>query len=584
MSHAPAPGARLGLLAATYAVVLTAATLACGSPDGDHAAAPPVQGVAEAEEGASPGPSGPRGTVTLAFAGDTHFQLNLAALLDHPRGALGPVARSLGAADLTMVNLESAIAVGGTPDPKEREVPSERYWYRTSPRALDVLAAAGVDVVTVANNHGADYGPAGLAETLRARRNGPVAVVGVGGNRRDAFTPYRATIRGTDIAVLAGDASPREGMTSTWAAGPTTAGLAGAHEPRPQALLRAVRDAARSSDVVVVYLHWGTEGRSCPDARQPALARLLAEAGADVVVGSHAHVLLGSGWLGDTYVDYGLGNFLWYHDHHPETGVLRLTVRDGEVVTDGWDPARIQIFGRPLPLHGDGRDDAIRAWRRLRWCTDLAPSPEPVPRASYSWSERPIGKSLARRMRFSHHPGCPVPLADLRYLRMTYVGFDGRAHTGEMVVHEDYAERVAHVFRRLYDARWPIHRMRLVDDYGGNDRRSMAADNTSGYNCRRVAGSRAWSAHAFGAAIDLNPVRNPDLSGTSVAPRAGARFGSVDRSADGHPPPGVVTAGGPVVRAFARIGWTWGGTWSSGQDFQHFAATDAAGVRRVTEG
>ncbi len=93
-----------------------------------------------------------------------------------------------------------------------------------------------------------------------------------------------------------------------------------------------MRDAARSSDVVVVYLHWGTEGRSCPDARQPALARLLAEAGADVVVGSHAHVLLGSGWLGDTYVDYGLGNFLWYHDHHPETGVLRLTVRDGEVV------------------------------------------------------------------------------------------------------------------------------------------------------------------------------------------------------------------------------------------------------------
>jgi len=528
--------------------------------------------------GAPAAPPGPSGTVTLAFAGDTHFQLNLASLLDHPRGALGPVARSLEAADLTMVNLETAIAVGGARDPKEREVPSDRYWYRTPPRALDVLAAAGVDVVTMANNHGADYGPVGLAETLRARRDAPVAVVGVGRNRRDAFSPYRVTIRGTDIAVLAGDASPREGRTSTWAAGPTTAGLAAAHSSRPRALLRAVRSAARTSDVVVVYLHWGTEQHSCPDPRQPELARLLAEAGADVVVGSHAHVLLGSGWLGDTYVDYGLGNFLWYHDHHPETGVLRLTVRDGQVVDDAWDPARIQTFGRPLPLQGDDRDDAIRSWRRLRWCTDLAPRREAVPRPSYSWSATPIGEALARRMRASHRRGCPVPLADLRYLRMTYVGLDGSAHTGELVVHEDYAAPVAGVFRRLYDARWPIHRMRLVDDYAGSDRRSMAADNTSGYNCRRVAGSRAWSAHAFGAAIDINPARNPDLSGASVAPRDAARFGSVDRSADGHPPPGVITAAGPVVRAFARIGWTWGGTWSSGKDYQHFA------VGRVTEG
>src|SRR3954453_17056549 len=114
-----------------------------------------------------------------------------------------------------MVNLETAIAVGGVPDPKEREVPAQRFWYRASPKALEVLAAAGVDVVTVANNHGADYGPAGLAETLRARRHGPVAVVGVGRNRRSAFTPYRASIRGTDIAVLAADASPREGGSPT---------------------------------------------------------------------------------------------------------------------------------------------------------------------------------------------------------------------------------------------------------------------------------------------------------------------------------------------------------------------------------
>jgi capsule synthesis protein PGA_cap/D-alanyl-D-alanine carboxypeptidase-like protein len=520
----------------------------------------------------------------MAFAGDMHFQLNLAALLDHPRGALGPITRSLKAADVTMVNLESAIAVGGTPDPKEREDPDSRFWFRTSPKALDVLTAAGVDVVTMANNHGADYGTGGLAETLRARRNGPLAIVGVGADRRDAFTPYRVKVRGTRIAVLGADASPREGMSTTWAAGATTPGIAAAHSSRPAALLHAVRTAARTSDVVVVYLHWGTELRSCPDARQPALAQALAAAGADVVIGSHAHVLLGSGWLGETYVDYGLGNFLWYHDHEPETGVLRVTIRDGDVVGDSWVPARIQTYGRPLPLRGAERDEAIGAWRGLRSCTGLAAHQGSADRPAYAWSARQIGPVLAHRMRLSHRPGCPVLLADLRYLRMTYVGFDGKAHTGEMVVHEDYAVSVASVFGRLYDAGWPIRRMRLVDEYGGRDQRSMAANNTSGFNCRRVAGSRSWSAHAFGAAIDVNPVQNPDLSGPVSAPRAGKRFADLDRSVEGGVPRGVITATGTAARAFARIGWTWGGTWSSGQDYQHFSATDDPRVRMVTGG
>jgi poly-gamma-glutamate synthesis protein (capsule biosynthesis protein) len=123
-------------------------------------------------------------------------------------------------------------------------------------------------------------------------------------------------------------------------------------------------------------------------------------------------------------------------------------------------------------------------------------------------------------MRYSHRPGCPVPLTDLRYLRMTYVDFAGRAHTGEMVVHKDYAVAVTSVFQRLYDARLPIRRMRLVDNYRGDDIVSMAANNTSGYNCRRVAGTDAWSAHAYGAAIDINPVQNPYLTGSSVAPPA----------------------------------------------------------------
>jgi D-alanyl-D-alanine carboxypeptidase len=174
-------------------------------------------------------------------------------------------------------------------------------------------------------------------------------------------------------------------------------------------------------------------------------------------------------------------------------------------------------------------------------------------------------------MRFSHRDGCPVPLRFLRHLRLSYVGFDGAARTGELVVHEDVAQDVAEVFGRLYAARWPIARMRLVDAYRGDDDRSMAANNTSAYNCRPVAGSTSWSEHAYGKAIDLNPVQNPYVQAGSVAPPAGRRFANLDRSDGAAARPGIVRAGDVVVRAFADVGWTWGGTWASSKDYQHFS-------------
>lgn len=202
---------------------------------------------------------------------------------------------------------------------------------------------------------------------------------------------------------------------------------------------------------------------------------------------------------------------------------------------------------------------------------DVGAAASQEPRAPYLASVRPIAPRVRHRMRYSHRPGCPVPLTDLRYLRMTYVDFDGRAHTGEMVVHKDYALAVTAVFERLYDAGFPIRRMRLVDKYRGDDIVSMAADNTSGYNCRQVAGTDAWSAHAYGAAIDINPIENPYLTGSSVAPPAGRRYAAIDRSANADVPPGAIWEGDEVVRAFARIGWHWGGRWSTTKDYQHFS-------------
>jgi poly-gamma-glutamate synthesis protein (capsule biosynthesis protein) len=304
-----------------------------------------------------------------------HFELHLAALLERPRSALGAISPVLADADVTMANLESSITERGTPEGKELEIPSLRYHFRTSAGALDVLDKAGIDVVTMANNHGADYGPVGLADTLTAIRRGPIPVIGIGRDREAAFEPYRVSVRGTDLAFLAADASMREGSSNVWAAGPENAGVAAAHSARPRALLAAVRAASRRDDVVVVYLHWGKELQSCPTAQQRVAARALSEAGADIVVGTHAHVQLGSGWMGRSYVNYGLGNFLWYHNRQPDSGVLKVRVRDGEVVGDAWMPAEIRVDGRPVPLSGSRRAEAVAAWRQLRGCTELAARP-----------------------------------------------------------------------------------------------------------------------------------------------------------------------------------------------------------------
>jgi hypothetical protein len=191
----------------------------------------------------------------------------------------------------------------------------------------------------------------------------------------------------------------------------------------------------------------------------------------------------------------------------------------------------------------------------------------------FSASVTRIGPRLRERMTSTYRAGCPVGLRRLRYLRVRFVGFGGSARTGEIVVRASQADEVVTVFRRLYAARWPLKRMRLVDDYQGDDDLSMAANNTSGFNCRRVAGADRWSEHSYGRAIDINPVQNPYVTGSSVSPEQGRRYARVDRSADAPRRRGVIRSGDVVVRAFGRIGWEWGGTWIHSKDYQHFSAS-----------
>jgi hypothetical protein len=170
----------------------------------------------------------------------------------------------------------------------------------------------------------------------------------------------------------------------------------------------------------------------------------------------------------------------------------------------------------------------------------------------------------------SWRPGCPVGPAELRILRVSYVGFDGRTHTGSIVVNRRVTRDVGAVFSRLYAARFPIHRMTPVAAYGGSDTRSMAADNTSGFNCRYAVapGSKSWSVHAYGEAIDVNTIENPYLEGGRVLPPAGRAYTNRARARRG-----MAVAGGVLVRAFASVGWLWGGRWSASPDWQHFSRT-----------
>jgi hypothetical protein len=170
---------------------------------------------------------------------------------------------------------------------------------------------------------------------------------------------------------------------------------------------------------------------------------------------------------------------------------------------------------------------------------------------------------------YSYRPGCPVRPAQLRLVRVSHWDFDGKARVGALVVRSDVARDIIAVFRRLFAARFPIRRMRPIDAYKADDAASLAADNTSGFNCRFAIapGPKRWSSHAYGLAIDVNPVENPYIDRGQVRPPAGRRY--LDRS---RARPGMAVSGGMLVRAFAAVGWSWGGRWSS-PDYQHFSAT-----------
>ena len=378
--HRPSRPLRRHLVAPLTVAALALLSACGGAGDDPGEAAPATQTTAAAEAttttarptttaqraGGTREPTGE--PVTLAFGGDVHFEGVIESrLAANPATALGPIAGVLRRADLAVVNLETAITERGTPAPKD-------FTFRAPPPALTALEEAGVDVATMANNHGLDFGLVGLRDSLAAAKAAKFPVIGVGRDADEAYRAHLVTVKGQRIAVIGATQVLDSSLAAAWTAGDGKPGMASAYEEAR--LLAAVREARAAADTVVVDLHWGRELVNCPIDRQRALAPKLVAAGADVVVGSHAHILLGGGYLKGAYVHYGLGNFVFYSRGGltAQSGVLLLTTQGRAITASRWVPALIS-GGIPIPLQGADATRAVASWQSLRRCTGLAAKP-----------------------------------------------------------------------------------------------------------------------------------------------------------------------------------------------------------------
>jgi poly-gamma-glutamate capsule biosynthesis protein CapA/YwtB (metallophosphatase superfamily) len=368
---------RSPLLAGLLACCLLAA--ACGGGDDATADDPGGAGAGAAGETSSTAgqdptttaaPRGPLGSgepVRIAFAGDASFEGLVGSLQADPEGLLDAIAPTLGAADVTVVNLEAALGTaGGSPEPKT-------FAFRVPAEALVALSSAGVDAVTMANNHGMDYGPDGLAESLRIEADTGFPILGIGTDEDAAYSPWITEVNGQRIGVIAANDIFDSNLVARWTAGPDQPGIASAEEAHQDRLVAEVEATRDQVDTLVVYLHYGTEKQTCPNARQVELAELLTGAGADIVVGSHAHRLQGMGYMGDQFVAYGLSNFVFKAPSPPgrRSGVLTVTATGRRIDGYQWDPATLQN-NIPVPLSGAAADAERAAMDELQSCTGLS--------------------------------------------------------------------------------------------------------------------------------------------------------------------------------------------------------------------
>lgn len=332
---------------AGVALAGVAFTAACGTEGGD-----------EAQEEYVPARS-----LTMAFGGGVMFESHLRPLA-YDEDSLSELRSTLGAADLSVVNMETSLTEGGSP------WPGKPFTFRAPASALDAVAGAGVDAVTMANNHAFDFGDAGAEDTFAAKDDSPIPVVGIGRDEDEAYAPATLEANGVKVAVI-GASQVYEETLANRSADENSGGIAAsAPDERLDRLIAEVKKAKKTHDVVVTMMHWGIEAAHCPGDPAIDTSKALEKAGADVIIGSHAHRVNGHGWQGNSYVHYGTGNFVYYlnRDTAGHTGVLTVTIdvpasdeeADGPLVSDAeWTPMLIGYDGIPRPaVEVAGQDTA----------------------------------------------------------------------------------------------------------------------------------------------------------------------------------------------------------------------------------
>lgn len=226
------------------------------------------------------------------------------------------------------------------------------------------------------------------------------------------------------------------------------------------------------------------------------------------------------------------------------------------------------VGDEPLPLRADGfgrilPTPDVLVDRRLSTMSVLPPPPT----EQFESTVAPLDDTVVERMGATWEPGCPTPLDELRHLTVSFWGFDGGHHTGELILHRDVVDDVAWVFERLHAERFPIEEMRIITTADLEAPPTGDGNNTASFVCREVRGASSWSEHARGLAVDINPFHNPYQRGEVVLPELASAY--LDRGWDR---PGMIQPGDVVTESFAAIGWHWGGSWSS-PDHMHFSAT-----------
>jgi len=269
--------------------------------------------------------------IRFVFAGDVIFEKQMNGLMDK-KGKdyiLADTKSVLQAADLTAINLETPVSRRGI---KEKD---KQYTFRARPECVSILANAGIDIVSLANNHSLDYGRDALSDTFKYLKNGGLLYAGAGQNINEASMPVYIDRKGCKIAFIA---TSRVVPYITWHAGTKTSGVASTYNTN--IIKKEITEARKKADIVVVYVHWGEERKEIPVKHQKDLARLYVDCGADIVIGSHPHILQGLEFYKGKLIAYSLGNFV-FTDAKKDTMILSVTVENKKITTVG-----IIVFAR----------------------------------------------------------------------------------------------------------------------------------------------------------------------------------------------------------------------------------------------